>query len=69
MSTKSVSKVCLDCADVNKLRWLPCPSHSPNVEATECDHSWNSLIFIHNGACRACHRCGHTWNYVTVEEN
>ena len=68
MSTKVKGKVCLDCASVSKLRWLPCPSHSPSVKTEECNHSWNSLIFVHNGTARACHWCGHTWNYLIEEE-
>ena len=57
-----MTKVCLECATVNRFRWLPCVAHAPAVDPTNCKHESVSAV-IHADAletCSAtrCHGCG-----------
>lgn len=58
--TGEPSKICLVCAGVQRLRWMPCQDHFPAMPSELCQHNRTSVVFVHNGTGVMCHDCGVT---------
>jgi hypothetical protein len=55
--TGEASKICLTCAQKNRLMFMPCADHFPAMPSGLCAHTRPKTIFIHNGTALACYDC------------
>jgi hypothetical protein len=66
METANNSRICKECAETGRLKWLPCGTHHLVIPAELCGHENTSQIFIHNGEGLGCHDCGTQIGLITV---
>ena len=66
METANKSRICKDCAETGRFKWLPCKTHGLVIPAELCGHKETSPTIIHNGEGLVCHDCGTQIGLITV---
>jgi hypothetical protein len=56
--TATRSRICKECAEEHRLKWLPCAKHHLVIPVELCAHEHNSVVFTQNGVGAGCHDCG-----------
>lgn len=57
-----MAKVCLECANRSRFKWLPCEDHTPAINAAECSHENKSETILSNSPNGLkCHNCNTAW--------